>query len=75
VSAPEGGGGPRVRATGGRLVGVERVEGGPWAVFVPDGRGRLRFLGETAFAPGEEGLASGEVSRVVLLRVERATVE
>ena len=58
-------------------MGVERVEGGPWIVFVPDGPGgRLRFVAESAFAPGEAvDLAGDELSRLVLLRVERTTVE
>ena len=38
--------------------------------------GRLRFLGESGFAPGEAvDLAGGELSRLVLLGVERTTVE
>ena len=77
MSATEGGSGPRLRDAGGRLVGVERVEGGPWIVFVPDGpKGRLRFVGESSFAPGEGvDLTDDELSRLVLLRVERTTVE
>ena len=77
VSGPEGGSGPRLRDADGRLVSAEPVESGPWTVFVPDGPGgRLRFLGESGFAPGEAvDLAGGEVSRLVLLRVERTTVE
>ena len=77
VSETEGGSVPRLRDAGGRLVGVEPVEGGPWTVFVSDGPGgRLRFLGESGFAPGEAvDLAGGELSRLVLLGVERTTVE